>query len=337
MPRTLPWAVKVSEASNDSFSRRAIRSDGRGVGGWNKGGVSSRPKQRSPPSSPPPPPPPEVGFLREDGEDDLWVMVEDELLSTAQAFTRHLHHAEYLRLKRLAAERALDDFDPRNSDEIMFKYRRKRQKQDDAIEKSEEFVKREQATPSESDEDGRGLNIREGHLAGLMHSTPQKVKQEQFRLQHLQSPTVRTRVAAGYGRQHPNTKDQSPRRLMTSPSLRPKRQPRLPVRGLSFSDEDGLDAGVQQNSKCKASSRGQSTIDAPIKLAKRDDVKREPGKVGGRAETHYEQGCRFKELRNPRTSSSSLAAWRKARDARKKDEEKGKSTVSVDEIPTFLA
>jgi len=34
--------------------------------------------------------------------DDIWVMVEDEFHSTAQLFTRHLHRAEYQRLKRLA-------------------------------------------------------------------------------------------------------------------------------------------------------------------------------------------------------------------------------------------
>lgn len=38
-------------------------------------------------------------------QDDMWVMVEDEFLETAKQFTRHLHHAEYQRLKRLAKEK----------------------------------------------------------------------------------------------------------------------------------------------------------------------------------------------------------------------------------------
>lgn len=38
-------------------------------------------------------------------EDDVWIMVEDEFYTTAQAFTTHLHHAEYKRLKALAKER----------------------------------------------------------------------------------------------------------------------------------------------------------------------------------------------------------------------------------------
>jgi hypothetical protein len=35
-------------------------------------------------------------------QDDIWVMVEDEFLSTAHLYTSHLHKAEYLRLKKLA-------------------------------------------------------------------------------------------------------------------------------------------------------------------------------------------------------------------------------------------
>ncbi|KAI4253679.1 MAG: hypothetical protein L6R42_007484 [Xanthoria sp. 1 TBL-2021] len=37
--------------------------------------------------------------------DDIYIMVEDEFLSTAQLFTSHLHHAEYVRLKNAAKAR----------------------------------------------------------------------------------------------------------------------------------------------------------------------------------------------------------------------------------------
>ncbi|KAL9615030.1 MAG: hypothetical protein Q9167_000562 [Letrouitia subvulpina] len=37
--------------------------------------------------------------------DDIYVMVEDELLAVARTFTNHLHHAEYVRQKNLARER----------------------------------------------------------------------------------------------------------------------------------------------------------------------------------------------------------------------------------------
>lgn len=38
--------------------------------------------------------------------DDIYIMVDDEFLSTAQLFTSHLHHAEYRRLRKLAAARS---------------------------------------------------------------------------------------------------------------------------------------------------------------------------------------------------------------------------------------
>lgn len=34
--------------------------------------------------------------------DDIYILVEDELLSVAQSFTQHLHHAEYVRMKKQA-------------------------------------------------------------------------------------------------------------------------------------------------------------------------------------------------------------------------------------------
>ncbi|KAL8712926.1 MAG: hypothetical protein Q9220_002784 [cf. Caloplaca sp. 1 TL-2023] len=40
-------------------------------------------------------------------QDDIYIMVEDEFLSTASLFTSHLHHAEYVRLKNLAASNPL--------------------------------------------------------------------------------------------------------------------------------------------------------------------------------------------------------------------------------------
>ncbi|KAK2812950.1 hypothetical protein FQN50_000971 [Emmonsiellopsis sp. PD_5] len=54
---------------------------------------------RTPSTSPPCEAPPEE-FMREGLEnDDRYIMVEDEFLATAQTFTRHLHHAEYVRRK----------------------------------------------------------------------------------------------------------------------------------------------------------------------------------------------------------------------------------------------
>ena len=61
------------------------------------------------PSTSPPPAPPEQEPMREGyTADDIWIMVEDEFLSTAHLFTQHLHHAEYQRLKKQAKEREVN-------------------------------------------------------------------------------------------------------------------------------------------------------------------------------------------------------------------------------------
>jgi hypothetical protein len=64
-------------------------------------------KQRAPSSSPPPiadHSQPQIEYMRKgaskfDLRDDEWMMVEDEFLETAKLFTRHLHIAEYEKLK----------------------------------------------------------------------------------------------------------------------------------------------------------------------------------------------------------------------------------------------
>lgn len=65
------------------------------------------PLARTPSPSPPPSPLPEAEMHTP--HDDRFRMVEDEFLATAQQFTRHLHQAEYQRLKVAAAARAEGD------------------------------------------------------------------------------------------------------------------------------------------------------------------------------------------------------------------------------------
>ena len=61
--------------------------------------------ERTPSTSPPPQPPTEE-FMRPGlSADDIYIMVEDEFHAVAQTFTKHLHHAEYIRQKKAAKER----------------------------------------------------------------------------------------------------------------------------------------------------------------------------------------------------------------------------------------
>jgi hypothetical protein len=66
----------------------------------------SKKRSNRTPSTSPPPAPPDVEYMREGyTADDIYLMVEDEFLSTAKTYTQHIHHAEYIRLKKLAKSR----------------------------------------------------------------------------------------------------------------------------------------------------------------------------------------------------------------------------------------
>ncbi|PGH07017.1 hypothetical protein GX51_02057 [Blastomyces parvus] len=101
MPRTLPWRVdekpRKSTTPTASSSKRQSRSTSSTATGLNN--VPTTTKVRTPSTSPPCEVPP-VEFMKEGlDNDDQYIMVEDEFLATAQSFTRHLHHAEYVRKK----------------------------------------------------------------------------------------------------------------------------------------------------------------------------------------------------------------------------------------------
>ena len=121
MPRTLPWlaeAAKKKESKKKRSSspapkrKRASSPDELVDSDLNPIG-SSPPQRREKskrvertPSTSPPPAPPDVEYMREGyNADDIYMLVEDEFLSTAKMFTQHIHHAEYVRLKKLARSR----------------------------------------------------------------------------------------------------------------------------------------------------------------------------------------------------------------------------------------
>ena len=62
--------------------------------------LSSSPPSAAPEKPRPPPSPMRKALNKNDFRDDGWMMVEDEFLQTAKLFTRHLHLAEYERLRK---------------------------------------------------------------------------------------------------------------------------------------------------------------------------------------------------------------------------------------------
>lgn len=124
MTRTLPWLndkakekkIKREPASSSRTPQRGRESSPEDLVDLDLNPIApetppQKVKKRAArtPSTSPPPAPPDVEFMREGfAHDDAFMMVEDEFLSVAKTFTQHLHHAEYVRFKKLARSRGAD-------------------------------------------------------------------------------------------------------------------------------------------------------------------------------------------------------------------------------------
>ncbi|KAF2483038.1 hypothetical protein BDY17DRAFT_323803 [Neohortaea acidophila] len=125
MPRNLPWqteaadektkekkvstSTRASAEHNESSSEDLVDADLNPIRPPARGPPRSKRRAHRTPSTSPPPAPPDVEYMREGFHaDDIYMMVEDEFFSTAKIFTQHLHHAEYVRYKRLAASRGAE-------------------------------------------------------------------------------------------------------------------------------------------------------------------------------------------------------------------------------------
>ena len=122
MPRTLPWLADAAKgkakkkpvtSSSPAPKRKHDTTDEEDLVDDDLNVIRPATPERKPkrqtnrtPSTSPPPAPPDVECMREGyNADDVYLMVEDEFLSTAKAYTQHIHHAEYVRLKKLAKSR----------------------------------------------------------------------------------------------------------------------------------------------------------------------------------------------------------------------------------------
>ncbi|KAL8754062.1 MAG: hypothetical protein Q9184_005232 [Pyrenodesmia sp. 2 TL-2023] len=120
MPRTIPWLkdqqsskAKSSAAPPPKRARPALLSPSTSEDERSAQRAHARQRREAArqagrtPSTSPPPAPPAIEPMRPGlSHDDIYIMVEDEFLSTAQLFTSHLHHLEYVRLKNLAQARS---------------------------------------------------------------------------------------------------------------------------------------------------------------------------------------------------------------------------------------
>lgn len=214
MPRTLPWLVQAAKkqapkagASSSSPAprrRRAATPDDLVDSDLNTTGVATparrqKKRQARTPSTSPPPAPPDVEYMREgDSADDGWVMVEDEFVSTAQTFTQHIHHAEYVRLKKLAKSRGAGTLqaiarptDGRTEQSTSTKLRIEAERRAGKVKEGMKAL----VGPEESD-DEEDTYMQDPQLAGLMTGS-QRAGQE---LTGIAKARANTRAAAGFAK-----------------------------------------------------------------------------------------------------------------------------------------
>ncbi|KAI4172855.1 MAG: hypothetical protein LQ343_003262 [Gyalolechia ehrenbergii] len=246
MPRTLPWlkdqdASKIkasaplpakrlrppspkSDSGDDARSAQGLRARQRREAAQRAGRT---------PSTSPPPAPPSIEYLHEGlSHDDIYIMVEDEFLATAQLFTSHLHHAEYVRLKNAAKARSgLLGSTARHTDSITaMRAETMKKKQAEAragknklaLEEMKENARgniagNDDHTDEEEEEsDAERAPWVGTSLQGLM--APDARKQNLTSLSGLHGIKSSTRAAKGYSK--PDDSQQSPRQRDSCPGSR---------------------------------------------------------------------------------------------------------------------
>ncbi|KAI7084669.1 hypothetical protein KC356_g6553 [Hortaea werneckii] len=268
MPRTLPWLAQGTKPSGNKQHARSssltprrertatpddlVDEDLNSTSGVTANERQERKRNRSPSSSPPPAPPPEVEYMREGyAGDDIWIMVEDELYSTAQMFTQHIHHAAYVELKKKAKARGKDTLksiarptDGRTEQSAEVRLKKEREERDRKVQRL--YDKRQM---KESDEEEEDDYMHDPLLSGLMAGS-QRVDQQLTSMPKVKS---NTRAAAGFTKspQKPRPwRDVEPADAFPSRKAVAAAPSNSPRQGNSSEeDEDDLDAKPKLPSK----------------------------------------------------------------------------------------
>ncbi|KAI7475229.1 hypothetical protein KC351_g10227 [Hortaea werneckii] len=268
MPRKLPWLTQgTGPRANKQHARPSSLTPGRvrtatpddlvdenlnSTSGGTPEKRQKRKQNRSPSSSPPPAPPPEVEYMREDyAGDDIWIMVEDELYSTAQMFTQHIHHAAYVELKKKAKARGKDTLksiarptDGRTEQSAEVRLRKEREERDRKVQRLYDNRQMKESDKEEEDD-----YMHDPLLSGLMAGS-QRVDQQLTSMPKVKS---NTRAAAGFTKspQKPRPwRDVEPVDVFPSRKAVAAASSNSPRQGNSSEeDEDDLDAKPKLPSK----------------------------------------------------------------------------------------
>jgi len=274
MPRTLPWLAhpdvkpKTKQTSSSSPApkrKRALEPDSNDdlVNSDLESIAPAKPRRPKPkargrsPSTSPPPAPPSIEYMHEGyAADDLWMMVEDEFHSIAQTFTKHIHHAEYVRLKKLAKSRGEDTIrgitrptDGRTAQSNATKLKLEAEAKAKQIKNGLNGMN----APAKDDSEEEDEYMFDPQLAGLMTGS-QRASQD---LKGLAKARSNTRAAAGFTRspQKPRSKYEKP--ATSNGKASSSKQP-VPQSEES-EDEDDLDRPIRsrQTSQPKISTSRQ--------------------------------------------------------------------------------
>ena len=215
MPRTLPWLAdaakekvnkKTTASSSPAPKRKHDSTDDEALVDDDLNLIKPATPERKPkkranrtPSTSPPPAPPDVEYMREGyNADDIYLMVEDEFLSIAKTYTQHIHHAEYVRLKKLARSRGTGTLnaiarttDGRTKQSTALRMKIEAEEKDRKIKKG--IRKLGDGDEDESDE-AEDEYMYDPQLAGLM-TRDNPIRKE---LSYLSKAKSNTRAAAGF-------------------------------------------------------------------------------------------------------------------------------------------
>ena len=330
--------------------------------------------ERTPSTSPPPQPPTEE-FMRPGlSADDIYIMVEDEFHAVAQTFTKHLHHAEYIRLRNAAKERNASTINnisrPVALDTTMREETRKKKEAEarqvkikDALE-SIKGPKRARdpldVSDSDFEEDRQDDPWQGTQLQHFIHTTPKKPL---IGLTGLQGVISHTRAAAGYSK--PEKRPSQPTANVSKPILAQAAND-----STSDTDDDDLDAPSRLPScpppRIPSRPPTTTTSKANPSATSRDPPKQPPKKkvptppparlpppssLGTKHPSNPPSSAPLRSLNPPDPSPplkpepvqeprSSLAEVRQRLKARREREEKERRRssggIGVDEIPVFL-
>lgn len=190
--------------------------------------------------------------------DDGYYIVEDELLDVAHAFTQHLHHAEYLRMKKAAKSRTAATL---NTILNPLEYNTK----------MPEETKRKLASVARSKKQahilnalrGKGLEVDvddvsdassgadvEPWVGTTLHGLMESPRKSAMSLARIKGPRIKTRACAGH-RKHQRANSLSPSTsprtslLVSSPIRNFPGSPQPGDEHASSSEDDDLDAPIQ--------------------------------------------------------------------------------------------